>query len=91
VNVASARYQVPVTKYRHIVFAAKISAVIFVAVGLEFFVTRQFLLAVVTILLGLAVSLWPVRVDVAPDPPEVRKKDKSDQAAGKAIHPLEEL
>ena len=89
--MATTRYQVPVTKYRHIVFAAKIAAVIFVAVGLEFFITRQFILALVTILAGLAISLWPVRVDVSPDPPEVRKKDKGGQAGGKAIHPLEEL
>lgn len=89
--MASTRYQVPVSRYRHIVFAAKVSAVIFVAVGLEFFVTRQFVLAVATILLGLAISLWPVRVDLSPDPPEVSKRDKGDQAAGKSIHPLEEL
>ena len=89
--MAATRYQVPVSRYRHIVFAAKISAVIFVAVGLEFFVTRQFILAISTILLGLAISLWPVRVDVSPDSPEVAKRDKGDQAAGKAIHPLEEL
>lgn len=85
---APARYEVPVTKYRNIVRAAKVSSVAFVAVGIEFFITRQFILAAVMILAGVVISLWPVRVDLAPDP-------EDDQPAkggkGAAVHPLEEL
>lgn len=85
---APARYEVPVTKYRNLVRAAKISAVAFVAVGIEFFITRQFILAAVMIVAGVAISLWPVRVDLSPDPESDRP---AKDGKGGAVHPLEEL
>lgn len=87
---APARYEVPVTKYRNLVRAAKISAVAFVAVGIEFFITRQFILAAAMIVAGVAISLWPVRVDLAPDA-EPSVPSKEQKGRGGAIHPLEEL
>jgi hypothetical protein len=87
---APARYEVPVTKYRNLVRAAKISAVAFVAVGIEFFITRQFVLAAAMIVAGVAISLWPVKVDIAPDA-EPAASPKEKKGRGGAIHPLEEL
>jgi len=86
--MASSRYEVPVTKYRHLVFAAKVSSVAMVAVGIEFFITQQFILSAVLIVAGVVMSLWPVRVDVGPDPVGATA---APEGAGKAIHPLEEL
>jgi hypothetical protein len=86
--MASSRYEVPVTKYRHLVFAAKVSSVAMVAVGIEFFITQQFILSAVLIVAGVVMSLWPVRVDVGPDPVGTVA---GPEGAGKAIHPLEEL
>jgi hypothetical protein len=83
------RYEVPVTKYRRLVFAAKVSSVALVAVGIEFFITQQFLFAAILIVMGVVMSLWPVKIDVAPDPPGTEAKAKSN--SGGAIHPLEEL
>ena len=87
-TTAPARYEVPVSKYRNLVRAAKISAVAFVAVGIEFFITRQFAAAAVMIVAGVAISLWPVRVDLAPDPEDPAPKR---DGKGGAVHPLEEL
>jgi len=85
---APARYEVPVSKYRNFVRAAKISAVVFVAVGIEFFITQQFVLSAVMIVAGVVISLWPVKVDVAPDPEPAAGKERG---RGGALHPLEEL
>ncbi len=88
---AAPRYEVPVTRYRNIVRAAKISSVAFVAVGIEFFITRQFILAAAMIILGVVISLWPVRVDLSPDPEDGSRASKGEGGRGAAVHPLEEL
>lgn len=85
--MAETRYQVPVTKYRQIVFAAKVAAVGIFAVGIEFFTTRQLGLALLLWGIAIALSLWPVRIDIAPD----EEPAKADEKGGKAIHPLEEI
>lgn len=87
--MAATRYQVPVTKYRQIVFAAKVAAVGIFAVGIEFFTTKQILAALVLWGIAIAMSLWPVKIDVTQDeaPAEVKGAEKP----GKAIHPLEEI
>ena len=83
------RYQVPVSKYKTIVQAAKISAVAVFAVGLEFLITNNLLYAVVCFASAILISLWPVRIDVSEDAPGTPVA--SEAAAGRAIHPLEEL
>jgi hypothetical protein len=88
VSVAETRYQGPVTKYRHIVFAAKISAVGIFAVGLEFFTHREIVLAVLLWVAAVALSLWPVKIDITEDAKPAAAK--GEQASGK-MHPLEEI
>lgn len=85
--MAETRYQVPVTKYRQIVFAAKVAAVGIFAVGIEFFITKQLLYAFALWGIAVVLSLWPVRIDIAPDeePPEEKEK------GGGKMHPLEEI
>lgn len=87
--MAQTRYQVPVSKYRNIVFAAKVSAVAIFAVGLEFLITNNLLLAFVCFASAILISLWPVRIDLSEDAPGTPVKGEG--GAGKAIHPLEEL
>jgi hypothetical protein len=89
VSVAETRYQVPVSKYRHIVFAAKVSAVGIFAVGIEFFISNRLLYAIFLFALAIVISLWPVKIDVTDDAPGAR--DPGEEGAGKAIHPLEEI
>ncbi len=86
--MAEARYQVPVTKYRHIVFAAKVSAVGIFAVGLEFFTHRELVIAVLLWVSAVALSLWPVKIDITEDAkPEGGKGEPSTAK----MHPLEEI
>ena len=88
--MAETRYQVPVTKYRQIVFAAKVAAVGIFAVGIEFFTTQHLIEAFVLWGIAIALSLWPVRIDIAPDEePAAEAKDEGKRAA--AMHPLEEI
>lgn len=95
--MAETRYQVPVTKYRQIVFAAKVAAVGIFAVGIEFFTSQHLLEALALWAIAIAMSLWPVKIDITED--EVPKKETpggglktADAAAsGGKMHPLEEL
>jgi len=86
--VAEARYQVPVTQYRKIVFAAKVAAVGIFAVGIEFFTRTELLTAFVLWGIAIVVSLWPVKIDIREDEAAPAKAD--EKAAGK-MHPLEEI
>jgi len=85
--VAETRYQVPVTKYRQIVFAAKVAAVGIFAVGIEFFTRKEVGIALLLWALAVAMSLWPVRIDIAAD--EAIPAGKTGEQA--AMHPLEEI
>jgi hypothetical protein len=87
--LAETRYQVPVTKYRQIVFAAKVSAVGIFAVGIEFFTTQHVLEAIALWVVAIALSLWPVKIDVTDD--EEGPARKGGDEGGGAIHPLEEI
>lgn len=87
--MAAMRYQVPVSKYKTIVQAAKISAVAVFAVGLEFLITNNLVYAFVCFAAAILISLWPVRIDLSEDAPGTPVKGEG--GAGKAIHPLEEL
>ena len=87
--MAETRYQVPVTKYRQIVFAAKVAAVGIFAVGIEFFTTQHLIEAFVLWGIAIALSLWPVRIDIAPDEEPAETKDEPKRGA--AMHPLEEI
>lgn len=86
--MAETRYQVPVTKYRHIVFAAKVSAVGIFAVGLEFFTHRELVIAILLWVSAVALSLWPVKIDITEDAPPAA--GKAEPKSGK-MHPLEEI
>ena len=86
--MAETRYQVPVTKYRHIVFAAKVSAVGIFAVGLELFTHRELVLAILLWVAAVALSLWPVKIDITEDEP--KRPGMGEQQTGK-MHPLEEI
>ena len=87
--MAEARYQVPVTKYRQIVFAAKVAAVGIFAVGIEFLTTKHVVEAIFLFVVAVALSLWPVKIDVTADE-EAAAKKPGDEGGG-AIHPLEEI
>ncbi len=81
------RYQVPVTKYRQIVFAAKVSAVGIFAVGIEFFTRKEIGLALILWGIAVALSLWPVKIDISADD-AIPEGKRGEQAA---MHPLEEI
>ena len=85
--MAETRYQVPVTKYRQIVFAAKVAAVGIFAVGIEFFTRREIGLALILWAVAVAMSLWPVKIDITAD--EAIPEGKPGEQA--AMHPLEEI
>ncbi len=87
--MAETRYQVPVTKYRQIVFAAKVAAVGIFAVGIEFFTTQHVIEAIVLWVVAIVLSLWPVKIDVTAD--EEGPSTKGGGEGGGAIHPLEEI
>lgn len=84
--MAETRYQVPVTKYRQIVFAAKVAAVGIFAVGIEFFTNRQLVLAVVLWAVAIVMSLWPVKIDITED-----EKAAAGEKGSAKMHPLEEI
>jgi hypothetical protein len=86
--VAETRYQVPVTKYRQIVFAAKVAAVGIFAVGIEFFTNRNIPAALALWGIAVTLTLWPVRIDITDDAPP---PEGADGKAGAKMHPLEEI
>jgi hypothetical protein len=87
--VTETRYQVPVTKYRQIVFAFKVAAVGVFAVGIEFFTNRELLIALLLWAIAIAMSLWPVRIDITED--EAPKGGDPAAKGQAAMHPLEEI
>ena len=87
--MAETRYQVPVSKYRRIVFAAKVFAVVVFAVGIEAFTARQLVLALVLWSAAVVMSLWPVKIDITEDPDPAAKA--AAEKAGAKMHPLEEI
>ena len=87
-RVAETRYQVPVTKYRTIVFAAKVCAVGVFAVGIELFTIREIGWAVLCWAAAVIISLWPVRIDIREDG---QPGGEGGEKAGAKMHPLEEI
>ena len=88
--MAETRYQVPVSKYRRIVFAAKVFAVLVFAVGIEAFTNQQLGIAVLLWVAAVVMSLWPVKIDITEDPEGAAKAGPAE-GAGAKMHPLEEI